>query len=287
MIEKIKRQIDLENKLETSRGFVNVRVTGDVNDDKEIIVLVSGINGSISYYDSITPYLTDKYTVVAMDLLGQGKSSEAKDDLYNIDVEAWAMWEGIGRIKVLKPVIVFGYGVGGLIVNRMAEQHDIAMSKKIMLNTPATEKYADLDTSTTFSSIPLLGKMAKSSVKSNLYFAKGFDTSALEDSNIIAKSASETDKKVVKKLLRSTDKYLEEMALNRRMRKVNLPTLALFSDGDQILGEAGIKDAKATIGRVPNLTMEDVSGTGHIAFLEKPEEIAKKIIEFDESTPTE
>ncbi|MFD1418208.1 alpha/beta fold hydrolase [Companilactobacillus keshanensis] len=277
----------MENKLETSRGFVNIKLTGDISNDKDIIVLVSGINGSISYYDTITPYLTDKYTVIAIDLLGQGNSGEGKDDLYTIDVEAWAIWEAIGRVKVLKPVIVFGYGVGGLIVNRMAEQHDIAMSKKIMLNTPATQKYADLDTSTTLSSIPLLGKMAKSSVKSNLYFAKNFDTSSLPDPNVIGDSAKDTDKKVAKKLLKSTDSYLEEMALNRRMRKANLPTLALFSDNDQILGEAGIKDAKATIGRVPNLKMEDVIGTGHIAFLEKPEEIAKKIIAFDESTQTE
>lgn len=274
----------MEKKFETSRGFINIKVTGDVNSDKEVIVLVSGINGSIAYYDSLTKALSDKYTVVAMDLLGHGKSDPDKENKYTVDTEAWAMWEGISLVQIAKEVIVFGYGAGGLIVNRMAELRSGAMSKKIMLNTPATEKFADMDSSSSLAAVPLFGRMAKSPVKSKLYFAKDFDVSSLTDPNVIDEAANQTTRKIIRQLHKSVNNYLEEHALNRRMRKFNLPTLALFSDDDQILGESGIKDAKATIGRVPNLTMKDVKNTGHVAMLEKPEEIAKDIIEFDQST---
>lgn len=273
----------MEKIYEVTSGKVNIKVTGDLDSDKKIIVLIPGINGSVEYYDEITPYLQKKYTVIAIDLLGQGKSTKAKDDVYSMDVLAWAILEGIARLRVTDSMILFGYGIGGLIANRVAEIRDFSVAKLIMLNTPANEKYAEMDVNSSFAAIPLLGKLANSPVKANLYFAKDFDTSKLKNPNVINDAANTVDRKVAKQLSKMADGYLEDKALNKRLRITNLATLAIFSDDDQILTEAGIKDAKATIGRVPNLTMKDLKGAGHVGMIEKPKEVADMIAEFDDN----
>ncbi|WP_125588488.1 alpha/beta fold hydrolase [Companilactobacillus jidongensis] len=273
----------MEKIYEVTRGKVNIKVTGDLESDKKVIVLIPGINGSVDYYDEITPYLQKNYTVVSIDLLGQGKSSKSKDDEYDMDVQAWAILEGIARLRITENMILFGYGIGGLIANRVAEVRDFSVSKLVLLNTPANEKYAEMDANSSFAAIPLLGKMAKSPVKAGLYFAKDFDTSKLKNPNVINDAANAVDRKIAKKLSNMANNYLEDKAMNKRLRATDLATLAIFSDDDQILTEAGIKDAKATIGRVPHLTMKDLKGAGHVGMIEKPEEVADMIIDFDEN----
>ncbi|KRN98927.1 alpha/beta fold hydrolase [Companilactobacillus kimchiensis] len=273
----------MEKILSTSEGSVNTNLIGDV-DGENIIVLLPGINGSAEYFNEIIPYLKDKYTVVALDLLGQGKSTKTKNEHYTIDSEAWNLLEAMARLKITRKLVVFGYGVGGLVAVNMAELRGFTISKLILLNTPANENYAAMDASSSVASIPLIGKLAKSPVKASLYFDKGFDRNSLKNPKVVDEAANMVDHKTVKKFEKMATDYLEEKALNKRLRAVKIPTLAMYSDGDQVLTEKGVKDAKATIGRVPDLKLEDIKGTGHLAMMEKPEEIAKKIIEFDETT---
>ena len=275
----------MEKLIETSQGKVYTKITGKLNDDKDVLVFISGINGTAAFYDPITSYLKDQYTIVALDLLGQGQSAEAKDGKYNTDVEAWAMLEAVAGLMITKPLIIFGYGVGGLIAVNMAELRPFGIGKVILLNTPATDKYAEMDANSRLAAIPLLGKLANSPVKPDLYFAKDFDRTTLLDSKIVEESAKSVDRSVAKQLSKMAYDYLSEHPLNRRLRTVSLPALAIFSDQDQILKLAGVKDAKATIGRVPDLTMVDLSGVGHVAMLERPELIAKEIVKFDQATP--
>ena len=273
----------MEKILSTSEGSVNTNLIGDI-DKENIIVLVPGLNGSVEYFKEIIPYLKDKYTVVTLDLLGQGKSTKAKNNHYTIDSEAWNLLEAIARLKITNQLVVFGYGVGGLIAVNMAELRGFTISKLILLNTPANDKYADMDASSTMANIPLLGHFAKSPVKAGLFFNKGFDRSTLKDPKVVDEAANSVDRKTSKMLQKMPTEYLGERALNKRLRAISIPVLALYADGDQILIDKGINDAKATIGRVPDLQIEDIKGAGHLAMMEKPEEVAKSIIKFDEST---
>lgn len=273
----------MEKILSTSEGSVNTNLIGDI-DKENIIVLVPGLNGSVEYFKEIIPYLKDKYTVVTLDLLGQGKSTKAKNNHYTIDSEAWNLLEAIARLKITNQLVVFGYGVGGLIAVNMAELRGFTISKLILLNTPANDKYADMDASSTMANIPLLGHFAKSPVKAGLFFNKGFDRSTLKDPKVVDEAANSVDRKTSKMLQKMPTEYLGERALNKRLRAISIPVLALYAEGDQILTDKGINDAKATIGRVPDLQIEDIKGAGHLAMMEKPEEVAKSIIKFDEST---
>ena len=173
----------MEKILSTSEGSVNTNLIRDI-DTKNIIVLVPGLGGSLEYFNSIIPYLKDKYTVVALDLLGQGKSEKAKNNHYTIDAEAWNMLEAIARLKITDQLVIFGYGVGGLVAVNMAELRGFTISKLILLNTPANDKYADMDAHSAVANIPLLGKLAKSPVKSALYFDKHLITKVVPNKEI-------------------------------------------------------------------------------------------------------
>jgi pimeloyl-ACP methyl ester carboxylesterase len=268
----------LEQKFITSNGEVNVKVTGDLKSDKDIIVLVHGIDASLDYFDDITPYLEKKYSIVAVDLLGHGESAPAKDENYQMDSEAWAVWEALGKLKVVKPVILFGYGIGGLVVTSMTEMHDIAVKDIVMLNTPATEKYAYVNTMNS----RLGGMVSSSQVKAKLYFAKKFDTSTLSNPKVVQEASNKVERKTSKQLQKIAPAYLETKPLNKRLRAIPKPALLLYGDDDQILGEKGVKDAKASLSRVPDVKIRDIEGAGHAAMLEKPEEVAKQVSDFDD-----
>ncbi|MFD1471782.1 alpha/beta fold hydrolase [Companilactobacillus mishanensis] len=268
----------MEQKLFTSNGEVNVKVTGDLASDKEIIVLVHGIDASLEYFDEITPFLEKRFTVVAVDLLGHGKSDPAKDENYQMDSEAWAVWEAIAKLRIVKDVTLFGYGIGGLIVTQMTEMHDISVKDVVMLNTPANEKYAYINTMTT----RLGGMMASSQVKAKLYFAKGFDTSTLSNPKVVQEASKQVERKTSKQLQKIAPAYLEEKSMNKRLRALPKPALLLYGTEDQILGEDGIKDAKASLERVPDVKIRDIEGAGHAAMLEQPEKIANEIFSFND-----
>lgn len=273
----------MEQKVFTSNGEVNIRVTGDVNDDKEIIVLIHGIDASMEYFNDITPYLEKRYSVVAVDLLGHGKSAPAKDANYKMDSEAWAVWEALGKLKIVKPVILFGYGIGGLVVTQMVEMHDIAVSKIVLLNTPANEKYAHVNTMTSV----IGGMVSSSQVKAKLYFAKKFDTSQLSNPKVVQEASKQVERKTSKQLQKIAPAYLEEKAMNKRFRAIPKPALFLYGTQDQIFGEKGIKDAEATMGRVPDVRIRKIEGAGHAAMLEKPKEVTDLIFKFDDDSTIE
>lgn len=268
----------MEQKFITSNGEVNVKVTGDLSSDKDVIVLVHGIDASLEYFDVITPYLERNYSVVAVDLLGHGESAPAKNENYQMDSEAWAVWEALGKLKVVKPVILFGYGIGGLIVACMTEMHDIAVKGLVMLNTPANEKYAHVHTNTSV----LGGMVSSSQVKAKLYFAKKFDQSTLPNPKVVQEASKKVERKTSKQLQKIAPEYLETSALNKRLRAIPKPALILYSDEDQILTEAGVKDAKASLMRVPDVKILDIEGAGHAAMLEKPEVIVEQIVSFND-----
>lgn len=275
-----KEENTLEQKFITSNGEVNVKVTGDLASDKDVIVFVHGIDASLDYFDDITPYLEEKYSIVAVDLLGHGESAPAKDENYQMDSEAWAVWEALGKLKVVKPVILFGYGIGGLVVTTMTEMHDIAVSKIVLLNTPANEKYAYVNTMNSV----IGGMVSSSQVKARLYFAKKFDTSKLSNPKVVQEASKKVERKTSKQLQKIAPAYLEAKPMNKRLRAIPKPALLLYGTDDQILGEKGVKDAKASLGRVPRVMIEDIEGAGHAAMLEKPEEVAKLVIDFDKKT---
>ncbi len=82
-------------------------------DDAPMLVGVHGLGGSHLNWSAVAPYLTDRYRLVAVDLLGHGRTPAAGR---NPDVAGHvAMLDGTLAHLSDRPVVLMGNSLGGLV----------------------------------------------------------------------------------------------------------------------------------------------------------------------------
>ena len=70
--------------------------------------------------------------------------------------------------------------------------------------------------------------------------------------------------------------YLHDPKLRGRLRRVTAPTLVVHARQDGIVPRA---HAEAYAAAIPDATLVDLDGAAHLAPLERPDEVAKLVLE--------
>ena len=108
-------QLDANLRLiETSHGMVAVRTSPGTG--MPVILLHGNSNSSLIFRKQLEGPLGAEYRMIAFDLLGHGRSSNALDPekTYNMPGQASAMVEALGRLGAERAA-VFGWSLGGHI----------------------------------------------------------------------------------------------------------------------------------------------------------------------------
>jgi pimeloyl-ACP methyl ester carboxylesterase len=100
------------------------------------IVLLHGMVGSSRYWDDIAAALSPTHTVIAVDLLGFGKSPKPADASYTVDEHIAALRRTLERQRLTKPFVVVGHSMGGLLAAAYAQAYPNEVRKLVMLSTP-------------------------------------------------------------------------------------------------------------------------------------------------------
>jgi pimeloyl-ACP methyl ester carboxylesterase len=75
----------------------------------------------------------------------------------------------------------------------------------------------------------------------------------------------------------ASDGYVDEVPLDERLRETGIPLLVIFGAEDQVYeAEAAIE----AYGDVPGVQSALIEGAGHSPNVEKPDQVAKLILEF-------
>ncbi len=74
--------------------------------------------------------------------------------------------------------------------------------------------------------------------------------------------------------------YLHDPKLHGRLRRVTAPTLVVHARQDGIVPRA---HAEAYVSAIPDATLVDLDNAGHLATLERPDEVAKLVLEHLET----
>lgn len=85
-----------------------------------VVVLVHGIAGSSTTWESIVPMLADRYTVIAPDLLGHGESAKPRGD-YSLGAYASGIRDLLAVLGHERATFV-GHSLGGGIAMQVAYQ---------------------------------------------------------------------------------------------------------------------------------------------------------------------
>jgi pimeloyl-ACP methyl ester carboxylesterase len=97
------------------------------------VLLVHGITSSSRTWKSVMPRLAAKYTVIAPDLLGHGRSAKPQGD-YSLGAYASGMRDLLVALDVPKATVV-GHSLGGGIAMQFAYQFPDRISRLVLVDT--------------------------------------------------------------------------------------------------------------------------------------------------------
>lgn len=119
--------------------FVSVSEPGE-----EIVIFIHGLTGSHRYWNQIRESLPKKYQIVAVDLLGFGRSPWPRID-YTLEQHLVALDQTLNQfVGSGKKVSLVGHSMGALLALQYFRRHPEALDKIILLAPPLYESRADL-----------------------------------------------------------------------------------------------------------------------------------------------
>jgi pimeloyl-ACP methyl ester carboxylesterase len=100
------------------------------------IVLLHGMAASTRYWDNLTPALSVNNRVIALDLLGFGRSPKPKNITYNVQTHLDSILETLDQLKMDYPVTLVGHSMGSLLALKLVLQQPEKVSKLVLLAPP-------------------------------------------------------------------------------------------------------------------------------------------------------
>lgn len=99
-------------------------------------VLLHGIASSSVTFEFVIPKLTDRRRVIALDLLGFGRSAAPADAQFTIDEHVDAVVRTLEKISVSQPFTLVGHSLGALISLRLAARFPRMVGHLVLVAPP-------------------------------------------------------------------------------------------------------------------------------------------------------
>src|SRR3954447_7223245 len=255
------------------------------------ILLVHGVTGSSQTWDDVIPFLSERYTVIAPDLLGHGRSAKPRGD-YSLGAYASGIRDLLGAIGHDRATIV-GHSLGGGVAMQMAYQFPERCERLVLVSSGGLGREVNLMLRAAVlpgselvlpllaSSRVLSASMAVGSFFSRLGMRAGPDLeemwrgfSSLND--VGARAAFiHTLRGIVDpggQRVNATDRlYLAE----------RMPTMLLWGERDPIIP---VEHGHAAQELIPGSRFETFPGAGHFPHRTDPRAFVRVLDEFIEST---
>jgi pimeloyl-ACP methyl ester carboxylesterase len=108
---------------------VGYRMAGD----GPVLLLIHGIAGSSATWRLVMPTLAERYTVVAPDLMGHGRSAKPPGD-YSLGAQASTMRDLLGALQIDRASVV-GQSFGGGVALQLAYQHPECCERLVLVDS--------------------------------------------------------------------------------------------------------------------------------------------------------
>jgi len=243
------------------------------------IVLIHCFSCAMDWWDGMLPALERRHRVVEVDLLGHG-GSEKPSSGYTPQNQAKVVAEALRRLRV-KDAEVVGHSLGGAVTVALSQEHSRLVGRAVIIDMPPDNSYGDLGFIAGLAFQPVLGEALWQikpdfSVRDGLAvaFAPGFDVpdAFVEDVKRLTYTAYDDSPGGV-------DDFLDEEALDQRMKASGKPLMVLMGAEEQIVNDPqrALDQYKAA---VPAAQIHLIAGAGHSPNVEKPGETARLVLGF-------
>jgi pimeloyl-ACP methyl ester carboxylesterase len=263
----------------TLSGYTHRYIDAGAGD--ETIFLVHGFSSSLDVFEKVVPLLAASRRVLALDLLGFGKSQKPLDVRYTLDFYADLMLEFLQKTNALgagKKVFAAGHSMGGKYLLALALLRPNKLTKIVISNTDGFIYVPPVIRAASLWGVRHLLHKAISrpdfvrKTMGNVYHDPSHITPEHFQRNV--------------EMLQSRENFDAMMALNRdyrfldlrrtglrkRLPELSLPVLILWGEQDKFIPP---KYAAVAQREIPNATLRMIPDCGHVPMIEKPREFVE------------
>jgi pimeloyl-ACP methyl ester carboxylesterase len=267
------------------------RITYRTAGSGPVLLLIHGIAGSSATWDDVLPWLAERYTVVAPDLLGHGMSAKPRGD-YSLGAYASALRDLLGVLGHEQATVV-GHSLGGGVAMQLAYQFPDRCERLILVSSgglgrevhlllraaalPGSEWVLPLlcagnvgdavDTMARF-----FGRMGFRAGSDLNEFWRGFRSLAAAD-------ARQAFVHTLRTIVDSGGQRVS--ASDRLYLAAHVPTLIVWGERDRMIPVAHGRGAHEAI---PGSRLEVFPDSGHFPHRDRPRHFVEVLVDFMHST---
>ena len=230
---------------------------------KQTIVILPGWGNNRLTFNYLINDLKDYFTIYIIDYPGFGNSSLNKDltiyDYTNI------IYQFIKKLNLENPILI-GHSFGGRIISILTTTYNIKIKKLLLIDVAGLKEYnfKVYIKKKIYKLLKLLVKLLPKKSR-NKYLNKLFNKFASNDYKLLPNNLYKTFKNII------------SINLKDYYKKINLETLILWGEYDNITPyKMGIKLNKL----IKNSTLIKINNTKHFPYLEKRYLVNKIIYEY-------
>lgn len=241
------------------------------------VILLHGFGGDKDNWNEFVKELNNKYHIIAIDLLGHGKSTLSPDNNYTISNQVKMLNEFVSTKKITKVHLV-GNSMGGAIALKYSHDYPKWVETLTLIDSlgmKATNSAID-NKIAKFGKNPLLNICTKESYNRLLHYGMEqppYVPGIFTDILVNEKCKRKTLEKIIYKQI------YKDSNLTMQAEEINLKTLIIWGDKDRIfhvnnanLFHRTIKNSKLiilkNIGHVPQLEAPDITANTFTYFIE-------------------
>lgn len=230
------------------------------------VLLVHGWSDRLQTFQAIIPSLSERYSILALDLPGFGKS-QAPKDVWNLDNYAQLIADFMKKVKVDDDLLaVVGHSNGGAVAIRGVALGLLSPKKLVLLSSSGVRDTAKIKR-LVVKIIAKTGKVAafwlpqktKKRLQKKLYGTVGSDM-------LVTPELKETFKKTVRQDIQAD------------AARIELPTLLIYGDQDKATSIDVI--GKKLHRLIKGSRLESVSGADHFVHQAESEQVGALLIKF-------
>ena len=267
------------------------RVTFRTAGEGPVLLLIHGMAGSATTWKQVTPRLTERFTVVAPDLLGHGRSDKSRGD-YSVGAFASTLRDLLVALGHDHATVV-GQSLGGGVAMQFSYQYPERCERLVLVGSGGLGREVN----------PLLRYLSLPGSETVLMLACAAPVrSAIETIGDLAARIGLRPAPVVVELWRSYTSLGDDAtrkaflrtlrtvvdprgqavsASNRLHLAAEVPTLIIWGDADPIIP---MDHAFAAHEAIPGSQLEIFEGVGHYPHCEQPDRFVDVLTEFVETT---
>lgn len=259
----------MESEIIVNDIKISIKQSGTGQD----MILIHGIFASKEIMNPLFDYYKESYHVISYDVRGHGRSD--KPDKFDLDDYADDLKELINVLDLHKPIVI-GLSMGSYIALRTAEKYPEILSRIILLGTRGQGKISLMQKATRENGgndefdLKEMGRL----ISRRVYAP---DTTPQDIANFY--KGNRSDVELTNEERKNVYASLSHYDMVSDADKVQIPVLILVGEYDGINPpEESIKVNKM----LPTSKLVIIEGAGHIAFLEKENEVIELINSFIE-----